>query len=87
MPVKKKSLSVLKNVRQSERRRLRNRGRKLRLKKALKQFKAAGTKADAARLLPDMQAIVDKSARRGIIHRNTAARIKSKLARRAAKLA
>jgi small subunit ribosomal protein S20 len=87
LPVKKKSLSVLKNVRQSERRRLRNRGRKLRLKKALKQFKAAGTKADAARLLPDMQAIVDKSARRGIIHRNTAARIKSKLARRAAKLA
>jgi small subunit ribosomal protein S20 len=87
LPVKKKSLSVVKNVRQSERRRLRNRGRKLRLKKALKQFKAAGTRADATKLLPDMQAIVDKSARRGIIHRNTAARIKSKLARRAGKLA
>lgn len=86
MPVKKKSLSVLKNVRQSERRRLRNRGRKLRLKKALKQFKAAGTRADAEKLFPQVQAVVDKSARKGIIHRNTASRIKSKLARKAAKL-
>ena len=87
MPVKKKSISVVKNVRQSERRRLRNRGRKLRLKKTLKQFKAAVTKADAEKLFPQVQAVVDKSARRGIIHRNTASRIKSKLARKAAKLA
>jgi small subunit ribosomal protein S20 len=87
LPVKKKSLSVVKNVRQSERRRLRNRARKLRLKKALKQFKAVGTKADAEKLFPQVQAVVDKSARKGIIHRNTAARIKSKLARKAAKLA
>lgn len=78
---------MVKNVRQSERRRLRNRTRKLRLKKTLKQFKAAVARADAEKLFPQVQAVVDKSARKGIIHRNTAARIKSKLARKAAKLA
>jgi small subunit ribosomal protein S20 len=87
LPVKKRSLTVLKNARRSERRRKVNRGRKSRLKIALKSMKAAKTKTEAQELLAGTQAVVDKSVRRGIIHRNTAARLKSKLARGVAKLA
>ena len=87
MPVKKRSKSVLKNARQSERRRVRNRSRKAKLKAALKQIKAAKSKTEALELLPKVQAIVDKSVRRGIVHRNTAARMKSSMTRLASKLA
>jgi small subunit ribosomal protein S20 len=87
LPVRKRSKSVLKNARQSERRRVRNRGRKARLKDILKQARTAKTKAAGAELLPKLQAIVDKSARKGLIHRNTAARIKSSVTRQFSKLA
>jgi len=87
LPVKKRSKSVLKNARQSERRRVRNRSRKAKLKAALKQIKAAKSKTEALELLPKVQAIVDKSVRRGIVHRNTAARMKSSMTRLASKLA
>ena len=82
MAVKKRSLSVLKRARQSERRRIVNRGRKMRLKKILKQIRSVETKAGAEELFPKMQAVVDKASRKHIIHRNTAARIKSRLARK-----
>jgi len=87
LPVKKRSLTVLKNARRSERRRKVNRGRKSRLKNTLKSIRSAKNKAEAQELLPKAQAIIDKSARKGIIHRNTAGRLKSNLARAAAKLA
>jgi small subunit ribosomal protein S20 len=87
LPVKKRSLSVLKNVRKSEKRRLANRTRKNRLKNVLKSIKAAKDKAEVQKLLPKAQATIDKSARKGIIHRNTASRLKAKLARTANKLA
>jgi small subunit ribosomal protein S20 len=86
LPVKKRSLSVLKNNRKSERRRALNRGRKLRLKKALKSFKAVRTRAEAEKIWSEVQAVVDKSARKGLLHRNTAGRMKSRLARTLAKL-
>jgi small subunit ribosomal protein S20 len=87
LPVKKRSLSVLKNVRKSEKRRLANRTRKNRLRNVLKSMKVAKDKAEAQKLLPKAQATIDKSARKGIIHRNTASRLKAKLARTANKLA
>lgn len=77
----------MKSARQSERRRVRNRVRKQRLKLSLKQIKTAKTKKDAQELLSNVQAVIDKSVRAGIIHRNKAARLKSRLARAASKLA
>lgn len=86
MPLKKRSRSVLKNIRKSARRREMNRARRLRLKSLLKQMRSLKEKEAATRLLPEVQSAVDKAARRGIIHRNKAARLKSQLVRTVAAL-
>lgn len=77
---KKKSLSVLKRIRQNRRRYLRNKARKERLKNAIKELKKITNKEEALKLFPKVQSIIDKAAKWGIIHENKAARIKSKLA-------
>lgn len=87
MPVKKRSLTVLKNARKSERRRIVNRARKLRLKRALKETRSFKTKAQAQESLPNVQSVIDKSVRQGLIHPNKAARLKSKLRLAVTKLA
>ncbi len=76
MPVIK---SVLKNVRQNAKRRAVNRARKSRLKTEIAKFTAA-TKKDKKKLYPAVQAVIDKTVREGVIHRNKAARLKSRLA-------
>lgn len=76
--------SALKRTRQNERRRLRNREQKKRLKKALKEIRAAGGKKDAEKLLPKVQSVIDRSARHRIIHRNTARRLKAGITREVA---
>ncbi len=77
---KKKSLSVLKRIRQNRRRYLRNKARKERLKNAIKELKKITNKEEALKLFPKVQSIIDKAVKVGIIHKNKAARIKSKLA-------
>jgi len=77
---KKKKLSVLKRIRQNRKRYLRNKVRKERLKEAIKELKKAINKEEALKLFPKVQSIIDKAAKVGIIHKNKAARIKSKLA-------
>jgi small subunit ribosomal protein S20 len=78
----KRTRSAQKQARQSERRKLRNRARKLTLKQALKDLAAAKDKTEAAQQLPKVQSIIDRSARHGVIRRKAASRIKSKLAAR-----
>lgn len=75
----KKSLSVLKRTRQAAKRRIDNRAKKLKLRKALKKIKTTKEKDEFQRLLSDIQKLIDKSVKKGIIHKNTAARMKSKL--------
>jgi small subunit ribosomal protein S20 len=77
MPVIK---SVLKNVRQNAKRRTVNKARKSRLKTEIAKFTAA-TQNDKKKLYPAVQAVIDKTAREGVIHRNKASRLKSKLAK------
>ncbi|MEO0086486.1 MAG: 30S ribosomal protein S20 [candidate division WOR-3 bacterium] len=77
---KKRSLSVLKRIRQNRRRYLRNKARKERLKNAIKELKKITNKEEALKLFPKVQSIIDKAVKVGIIHKNKAARIKSKLA-------
>jgi small subunit ribosomal protein S20 len=74
----------LKNVRQSTRRRLHNRNKKKALKDALKEIRTAPDKAGAEKLLTKVQSVIDRSARHRIIHRNTARRLKSRVAREVA---
>jgi small subunit ribosomal protein S20 len=84
------TLSANKRVRQSAKRRERNRDRKREVRIELKAFNAAlagGDKAAAAAELKKAQTIIDRVTTRGTIHPNTAARRKSKLAKRVNALA
>lgn len=66
-------------------RRQRNLKRKEALKWAIKRLKkaiAAGDRAKAQELVPQLMKAADKAAKRRVIHPNKAARIKSRLMRR-----
>ncbi|HZT39768.1 MAG TPA: 30S ribosomal protein S20 [Bryobacteraceae bacterium] len=79
------TFSALKRVRQTERRTAFNRMRKTRLRHQLRAIRRAIEQKDANRaqaLLPQTFSIVDRSARLGIIKKNTAARYKSRIVKR-----
>jgi len=78
--------SAKKRMRQSERRRARNRMVRSKVRTAVKTARAtvvAGGPDARAAVLEAIRAL-DKAVTRGVIHRNTAARKKSALARRLA---
>lgn len=75
----KRSISVLKNIRKSTKRRIVNRNRKRKLKEVLKKIKKVSTKKAAMKAYPGVQKIIDKSVQDGIITKNTAARYKAQL--------
>lgn len=77
--------SVVKDVKKSRERRLRNLATKSRIKTFVKKTKLAqdASADNAAALLHETVSIVDKAAKRGIIHPNAAARRKSRLMKRA----
>jgi len=78
----KKSLSVIKRTRQAAKRRMVNKTKKFKLRKELKKIKSVKEPETLQKSLPDVQKLIDKSVKRGILHKNTAARIKSKLMRK-----
>jgi small subunit ribosomal protein S20 len=83
--VAKRTKSALKANRQNIRRRAHNRELRSRLRTALKAIRAALDSKDltgAKTALNATVSIVDKMATKGIIHRNTAGRYKSRLAAR-----
>ena len=74
--------SALKRVRQTERRTDYNRKNKSRLRHQIRAMRRAITSKDAkaaADLLAPTFSLIDRSAKSGIIKKNTAARYKSKL--------
>jgi small subunit ribosomal protein S20 len=75
--------SAAKKARRDAEARLRNRSNRSTLKTAVKKFLAviaAGNKAEASKLLPETQGLVDKACRKGVMHKNAADRTKSRLA-------
>lgn len=78
--------SVVKDVKKSRERRLRNLSTRSKIKTFVKKTKAAMDVAseDTTALVNETVSIVDKAAKRGIIHPNAAARRKSRLMKRAA---
>ena len=79
------SVSAKKSLRQNQRRRLRNRSRRSFLRTQLKKCEAAlvGSDASAATIeLTKTTRALDRAAALKVIHRNTAARKKSRLAKR-----
>lgn len=77
--------SAEKRIRQTRVRTLRNRIYKSRVKTAVRRFEEAlaeGDRARAAELLRKASSVIDKAAKKGVIHANAAARRKSRLYRR-----
>jgi small subunit ribosomal protein S20 len=79
------SLSAKKRVRQSEKRRMINRARKSRVKKQIKRFEAALGGGDVQKATEQFRLTVqrlDKVSSTSTMHKKTAARKKSRLAKR-----
>ena len=78
--------SAEKRMRQNEKRRLINRGNRGKLRTGIKKLRAAlegGEAGTAAALLPETVSLIDKAVQKGVLHRNAAARFKSRLTVRA----
>lgn len=71
----------MKRAKQSEKKRLRNRMVKTKMKSVIKMVKAAQDQnpEDAAKTLDMAKSVIDKAAKKGVIHKNTAARKISRL--------
>ena len=77
--------SAIKRMRQNEKRRLQNRMVRSRMRTFVKKADAliaSGSKEEAADAVRVALSEIDKAAQKGIIHRNNAARRKSRLAKR-----
>jgi len=69
--------SALKRIRQNEKRRLHNRYYAKSMRTALRKFRAITDKAEAEAQFPRLQKMLDKLAKRNIIHWKKAANLKS----------
>lgn len=77
--------SAKKRMRQNEKRREINRNNRSRVRTAIKKLRlvlATGEAGDAQNLLPATVSVIDKAIQKGVIHRNAAARYKSRLTAR-----
>ena len=76
-----KTKSVLKRIRQAEKRRLRNKSYRSYIKTLTKKFVREDNPDRKKVLLNQLYSALDKAVQKGIFHKNTAARRKSKAAR------
>lgn len=80
----KKNLSAIKRARQAEKHKLRNKTVKTAIKTVTKKVEAAvegKDKEEAQRAFVEAAEVISKAASKGIIHKNTASRKISRLAR------
>ena len=76
--------SAEKRIKQTAKRQLRNRGVRSQLKTAVKQYRELEDAKKSERV-SRAYSDIDKARKKGAIHKNAAARYKSRLARKAAK--
>ncbi|MBK5720168.1 30S ribosomal protein S20 [Dysgonomonas sp. Marseille-P4677] len=72
--------SAEKRIRQAEVRRLRNRYVARTTRNAVRKFRALTDKAEAQAQYPSVCSMLDKLAKKNVIHKNKAGNLKSKLA-------
>lgn len=72
--------SAIKRIRQSETRRAHNKYFARSTRNALKSLRGTTDKAAAQEMLPKVTSMLDKLAKRNIIHKNKAANLKSSIA-------
>ncbi|WP_067032570.1 30S ribosomal protein S20 [Allomuricauda sp. CP2A] len=78
--------SALKRIRRNEAVRLRNRYQHKTVRNAIKKLRTEEDKKAAEALLPTVVGMIDKLAKKNIIHSNKAANLKSKLMTKVAAL-
>jgi small subunit ribosomal protein S20 len=78
--------SALKRIRQNEKRRVHNKYYAKMTRSAIKKLRNEHNKEEAAKKLPEVVSMIDKLAKRNIIHKNKASNLKSKLTLHVSKL-
>jgi small subunit ribosomal protein S20 len=76
--------SAIKRVKQNEKRRLRNKMAMGQMRTAIKRYRELVSEKkneEAVKSLPSVYELIDRTRKKGVIHANTAARYKSRLAR------
>ena len=71
--------SAKKRMRQTKTRTAHNRAARSELRTLIKKLRSAGTGAEAEAALKQATALIDRAGRKNLVHRNTAARTKSRL--------
>jgi small subunit ribosomal protein S20 len=71
--------SALKRIRQSEARRVHNRYYTKTMRNAVRKFRSLTDKKEAVESLPTLYTMIDKLAKRNMIHKNKAGNIKSRI--------
>ena len=74
--------SAIKRIRTNETKRIHNRYYARTMRNMIRKFRALTEKKEANEKLPQVVSLIDKNAKRGIIHKNKAANLKSKLAKK-----
>ncbi len=72
-------ISALKRIRQGEKRRVHNKYYSKTTRNVVRKLRSTTNKKEALELLPKVSAMLDKLAKKRIIHKNKADNIKSKL--------
>lgn len=71
--------SALKRIRSNNTRRIRNRYQAKTMRNAVRKFRAITDKNEAFEKLPKLISMIDKLAKKSIIHKNKAGNLKSKI--------
>ncbi len=78
--------SSLKRIRSNEAKRLRNKYQHTTARTFLKRIRSTEDKAVATELLPKVSSLLDKLAKKSVIHKNKASNLKSSIAKHVAQL-
>ena len=78
--------SAIKRIRSNDAKRVRNRYSSKTTRTFVKKLRSTSDEKEAKELLPKVSAMVDKLAKRSIIHKNKASNLKSKLTKKVASL-
>jgi small subunit ribosomal protein S20 len=71
--------SALKRIRQNESRRMHNRYYAKTMRNSVRKFRSLSDKKEAEELLPKIYAMIDKMAKKNLIHKNKAGNLKSSI--------
>ncbi|MCK5856889.1 MAG: 30S ribosomal protein S20 [Bacteroidales bacterium] len=79
--------SAIKRIRTNETKRTHNRYYARTMRSMIRKFREMTEKKEASETLPKVVSLIDKNAKRGIIHKNKASNLKSKLTKQISALA